>query len=351
MSQYRYKVLIVDDSPLYRTLIRECLESDSSLEVVGAASDPYEAREKIKKLNPDVLTLDVEMPKMNGIQFLKNLMRLRPMPVIMVSTLTQHGADATLSALELGAVDYVPKPSVNIATAMTQERDELVSKVKAAAQANVGQTIWSKQPNVTLNRHHYNRRGINIIAIGASTGGTEALRGVLERLPEHMPPIVVTQHIKAAFCGPFAKRLDRACRLHVEEVTVDRMPLIKGHVYVAPGDKHLTVINRQGHLYCQLSDSDPVERHRPSVDVMLSSIAESVGEKSIGVILTGMGRDGANGLLQMYQQGALTAAQDQASSVVWGMPRVAIELGGVTQILCLSEVANFLVEAIYGKSS
>ncbi|KKA45369.1 MULTISPECIES: chemotaxis response regulator protein-glutamate methylesterase [unclassified Salinivibrio] len=350
MSQYRYKVLVVDDSPLYRTLIRECLESDAELEVVGAAADPYEAREKIKKLNPDVITLDVEMPKMDGIQFLKNLMRLRPMPVIMVSTLTQHGADVTLAALEIGAVDYVPKPSANSATAITRERDELVSKVKMAAQANVGQTkSWHKQPNVTIDRQHYNRRGYQVIGLGASTGGTEALRGVLERLPAHMPPIVVTQHIKAAFCGPFAKRLDRACRLQVEEVTSERVPLVQGHVYVAPGNQHLTVVNRQGHLYCQLSNSDPVERHRPSVDVMFSSIAESVGGKSIGVILTGMGRDGANGLLQMYQTGALTAAQDQASSVVWGMPRVAIELGGVAKTLCLTEVANFLVEAVYGR--
>lgn len=350
MSQYRYKVLVVDDSPLYRTLIRECLESDSELEVVGVAADPYEAREKIKKLNPDVITLDVEMPKMDGIQFLKNLMRLRPMPVIMVSTLTQHGADVTLTALEIGAVDYVPKPSASSATAITRERDELVSKVKMAAQANVGQTKgWSKQPNVNISRQHYNRRGYQVIGLGASTGGTEALRGVLERLPAHMPPIVVTQHIKAAFCGPFAKRLDRACRLQVEEVSAERMPLVQGHVYVAPGDQHLTVVNRQGHLYCQLSDSDPVERHRPSVDVMFSSIAESVGGKSIGVILTGMGRDGANGLLQMHKTGALTAAQDQASSVVWGMPRVAIELGGAAKTLCLTEVANFLVEAIYGR--
>ncbi|OOE90206.1 protein-glutamate methylesterase/protein-glutamine glutaminase [Salinivibrio sharmensis] len=350
MSQYRYKVLVVDDSPLYRTLIRECLESDSELEVVGVAADPYEAREKIKKINPDVITLDVEMPKMDGIQFLKNLMRLRPMPVIMVSTLTQHGADVTLAALEIGAVDYVPKPSASSATAITRERDELVSKVKMAAQANVGQTkSWHKQPNVSIDRQHYNRRGYQVIGLGASTGGTEALRGVLERLPPHMPPIVVTQHIKAAFCGPFAKRLDRACRLQVEEVTSERMPLVQGHVYVAPGNQHLTVVNRQGHLYCHLSDSDPVERHRPSVDVMFSSIAESVGGKSIGVILTGMGRDGANGLLQMYQTGALTAAQDQASSVVWGMPRVAIELGGAAKTLCLTEVANFLVEAVYGR--
>ncbi|OOF24308.1 MULTISPECIES: protein-glutamate methylesterase/protein-glutamine glutaminase [unclassified Salinivibrio] len=350
MSKYRYKVLIVDDSPLYRTLIRECLESDPALEVIGAAEDPYEAREKIKKLNPDVITLDIEMPKMNGIQFLKNLMRLRPMPVVMVSTLTQHGAEVTLTALEIGAVDYVPKPSANIATAMTQERDELVSKVKAAAQANIGQPLWGKQAApVQVNRHHYNRKGYEVIALGASTGGTEALRGVLERLPEHMPPIVVTQHIKAAFCGPFAQRLDRACRLSVEEVTADRMPLIQGHVYVAPGDRHLTVVNRQGHLYCQPTDEAPVERHRPSVDVMFSSVAEAVGAKSVGVILTGMGRDGASGLLKMHQAGALTAAQDQASSVVWGMPRVAIELGGASQVLPLSNVANFLVETVYGK--
>ncbi|WBA12113.1 protein-glutamate methylesterase/protein-glutamine glutaminase [Salinivibrio kushneri] len=349
MSPYRYKVLVVDDSLLYRTLIRECLDSDSELEVVGLAADPYEAREKIKKFNPDVITLDVEMPKMDGIQFLKNLMRLRPMPVIMVSTLTQHGADVTLTALEVGAVDYVPKPSLNLATAMIREREELISKVKMAAQASVGHTnLWNKPPNVTIDRQHFNRSGYQVIGLGASTGGTEALRGILERLPKHMPPIVVTQHIKAAFCGPFAERLDRVCRLQVEAVTSDTVLLAQGRVYVAPGDRHLTAVNRQGHLYCQLSDSAPVERHRPSVDVMFSSIAGSVGRQSIGVILTGMGRDGATGLLKMRQAGALTAAQDQASSVIWGMPRVAIERGGAAKTLCLTEVANFLVEAIYG---
>ena len=342
----KIKVLIVDDSPVFRALLTEIINSDPMLEVVAQAEDPYVARDMIKRFNPDVLTLDIEMPKMNGVQFLKNIMRLRPMPVIMISTLTQHGADATLAALELGAVDYFPKPKVDNAAEMIGYRTLVNEKLKVAAGANVGiltQPLIDQNPQVdTCALSIPKRSQVELIAIGASTGGTEAVKQVLKSLPSGMPPIVITQHISALFSPSFAKRLDSSSQIHVQQLDTNRAPLVQGGAYLAPGDKHLVVSRRGTHLYAQLDDRPAVNRHKPSVDVMFDSVAETVGKKAIGVILTGMGQDGAQGLLKMKQQAALTIAQDEQSSVVWGMPRVAIEYGAAEHISSLNDIAALI---------
>ncbi|WP_087022031.1 protein-glutamate methylesterase/protein-glutamine glutaminase [Thaumasiovibrio subtropicus] len=341
----KVRVMVVDDSPVFRALLTEIINADPILEVVAAAEDPYEARDLIKQYHPDVLTLDIEMPKMNGVQFLKNLMRLRPMPVVMISTLTQHGADVTMEALELGAVDYFPKPALDATSEMVDiaYRDMINEKIRMAAGANVASSPSPAETSIEKAKPKGKHSAVDLIAIGASTGGTEAIRQVLSALPDKMPPIVVTQHISALFSGSFARRLDMVCELKVVELNVDRSPLIAGHVYIAPGDKHMVIEKRNGGLFGVLDDRPPVNRHKPSVDVMFDSVAETVGQSAIGVILTGMGNDGGQGLLSMYQQGAMTAAQDEATSVVWGMPRVATELGAAQKQLPLGKVASFLV--------
>lgn len=332
------KVLIVDDSPVYRALLSELIGSDPDLEVIATAEDPFQARDLIKQHNPDVLTLDIEMPKMNGVQFLKNLMRLRPMPVVMISTLTQHGAEATLAALEYGAVDYFPKPSVDSTGEIASDKKLIIDKVKMAAGANVSSSKQDVQSTkISLPKQNGD---IELIAIGASTGGTEAIKTVLSMLPKNVPPIIITQHISALFSTSFAERLNANSDIQVKELTVSKAPLVSGCAYLAPGDKHLVVIRRGTHLYCQLDDRPAVNRHKPSVDVMFDAVSETVGDKSIGVILTGMGQDGAKGMLRMKQQGAKTIAQDQASSVVWGMPRVATELGAAQSVVSLNQVAG-----------
>ncbi|UXI03841.1 chemotaxis response regulator protein-glutamate methylesterase [Photobacterium sp. TY1-4] len=363
LEKKKIRVLVVDDSAVFRALLCELLGSDPELEVVGTAADPYQARDRIKQLEPDVLTLDIEMPKMNGVQFLKNLMRLHPMPVVMVSTLTQHGAETTLAALELGAVDYFPKPTQAISQ-LAEYRIQVIEKVKAAANANVMKTnvpiarpranfpaddaLTNRSPDarerVRAVKQHSRHK---LIAIGASTGGTEAIKSILEALPAQMPPIVVVQHIKPVFSDSFAQRLDRLCRLTVREVQ-GRMPLVAGHVYIAPGDQHLQVIRRGAQLYCQPLNTEPVNRHCPSVDVLFHSVAEVVPSESVGVLLTGMGKDGAQGLMAMRQSGAVTIAQDEQSSVVWGMPRAAIELGAAGKTLALPQIATYLLEQVYG---
>jgi len=334
----KIKVLVVDDSPVFRALLTQIIRSDPELDVIAAAEDPYEARDLIKKLNPDVLTLDVEMPKMNGVQFLKNLMRLRPMPVVMISTLTQHGADATLTALELGAVDYFPKPAVENTADITSYKEQINEKIKTAARANVVHEDVSERPaKVTFCGKCTNT---DIIAIGASTGGTEAIKKVLSQLPAGLPPIVMTQHISALFSPSFAKRLDDNSAVHVQELSEQQVILEKGHAYLAPGDKHMVVI-RQGDKLIAVRDDRPlVSRHKPSVDVLFDSVAETVGSKSIGIILTGMGQDGAQGLLKIQQSGGRTIAQDKATSVVWGMPRVAVEMNAADYVLSLDSVAG-----------
>ncbi|MEZ9522790.1 protein-glutamate methylesterase/protein-glutamine glutaminase [Enterovibrio norvegicus] len=347
MKKRAHKVLIVDDSAVFRALLSEIIDADPQLDVVGLAVDPYEAREKIKKLKPDVITLDIEMPKMDGVQFLRNLMRLHPMPVVMISTLTQHGAEATLAALEIGAVDYFPKPTDNVAAELNTYRQLVVEKVKMAATANIAGAVHKPSGEISVSGRQLNN-DIDIIGIGASTGGTEAIRNVLEALPELMPPIVITQHIKAVFSKSFSERLNRASKLTVEELATGKAPLINGRVYVAPGDVHLKIIKKGGRYYCTRCDSEPVQRHKPSVDVMFSSIAQAAGKRAMSVLLTGMGRDGAQGMLEMRQQGAITVAQDEHSSVVWGMPRAAVELEAAQHVLPLDKIATYLVGKVYG---
>jgi len=342
------KVLIIDDSALVRKLLTEMLGKSRDIEVVGTAADPFAARERIKQLNPDVITLDVEMPRMDGITFLENLMRLRPMPVVMVSSLTQQGAEVTLRALELGAVDFIAKPRIDVAGTFGDYADELIAKVKVAASARVNPHL-SRVPRTVDPRRSADavlpaaspRRGLltteRVIAIGSSTGGTEAIREVLEALPPDAPAIVISQHIPAAFSKPFAERMDRSSPMSVCQAQ-DGQYILPGHVYIAPGDLHL-LVERDGARYrCRLSDGPQVNRHRPSVDVLFRSVAQNVGPNALGVILTGMGDDGARGLKEMLDAGASTIAQDEASSVVWGMPGAAVKLGAAQQVLTLQRI-------------
>lgn len=351
----KIQVLIIDDSALVRQMLTEILNSDRGIEVVGTAADPYMAREKIKQLNPDVLTLDVEMPKMDGITFLANLMRLRPMPVVMVSSLTDKGADITLQALELGAVDFVSKPKIDLAHTLQDYAAEVVAKVKMAAGVRVRTQAPSVVPDAavmpklsadavlakkTALRHF--KTTDRIIAIGASTGGTEAIKEVLMRLPADAPGIVITQHIPEAFSGPFARRMDSLCAMIVVEAR-DGEQIIPGSCYIAPGGRHLLVARDGARFICRLSDGLPVNRHRPSVDVLFRSVAQNAGPNAIGVILTGMGDDGARGLKEMHDVGAVTVAQDEKTSVVWGMPGESVKLGGVDEILALEKIAQRLL--------
>lgn len=330
------RVLIVDDSGFVRKLLTEVLSSDPEIEVVGTARDPYEARELIKKLSPHVLTLDVEMPRMDGISFLGNLMRLRPMPVVMVSSLTAAGADATMAALQLGAVDFVTKPSLDLAAGLQTLADELVAKVKAAARANVAPrpATPGRVPTAKIDSLQTTDR---VIAIGASTGGTEAIATVLETMPPDAPAIVIAQHIPETFSARFAARLDRDTNLVVREAS-DGAPLLAGHVYVAPGGKHLRVERSGLKYFCAIGEDEPVNRHRPSVDVLFESVARHVGRNAVGVLLTGMGADGAAGLVSMKQAGAPTIAQDKETSVVWGMPGEAVKRGAAGEVLPLTKV-------------
>lgn len=353
----KIKVLIVDDSALIRQMLTEIISSDRELEVVGTATDPLAAREKIKKLNPDVLTLDVEMPKMDGVSFLSNLMRLRPMPVVMVSSLTEAGADVTLQALEYGAVDFVTKPKIDVASGFGDYADEIIEKVKMAAKANVrtldkSTAIREVAPKLKADAILEGSSGKrlfkttdHIIAIGASTGGTEAIKDVLSRLPANTPGTVITQHIPEAFSKPFAQRMNNVSAMTVTEAR-DGQQILRGHAYIAPGSHHL-LVERDGARYiCRLNDGPPVNRHKPSVDVLFRSVAQNAGHNAIGVILTGMGDDGADGLKEMKEMGAKTIAQDEKTSVVWGMPGEAVKKGGVDKVVPLTKVARKMLDLI-----
>lgn len=348
----KIRVLIIDDSALVQQMLTEILVSDRSIEVVGIAGDAYAAREKIKRLNPDVLTLDVEMPKMDGVRFLRNLMRLRPMPVVMVSSLTQRGADATLEALELGAVDFVGKPQTDFANTLQDYADEIIAKVKMAAGARVRAPVERARVHLkveekhsadaVLEKHSGNKQSETtdrIIAIGASAGGTEAIKEILMQMPADSPGVVIAQHIPPTFSLPFAKRMDSISPMTVLEAE-DRQRIVRGHVYIAPGGQHL-MVDRGGAGYrCRLSDGPAVNRHRPAVDVLFHSVAQTAGPNAVGVILTGMGADGACGLKEMHDAGATTVVQDENTSVVWGMPGEAVKLGAVDSILPLTRIAE-----------
>jgi two-component system chemotaxis response regulator CheB len=351
-TQKRIRVLIVDDSALVRSLLTDILRTDPGIEVVGSAADAHVAREKIKQLNPDVLTLDVEMPKMDGITFLKNLMRLRPMPVVMVSSLTERGADVTLDALAIGAVDYLSKPKLDLAATLKDYSEELIEKVRIASRASVRALDASRAASLAV-RPKFNADAVlpqargssrllrttdRIIAIGASTGGTEAIKEVLTKLPPDTPGVVIAQHIPKAFSTPFAKRMNDCCQVTVYEAE-DGQQVLAGHAYIAPGDRHLMVVRDGARYVLRLDDGVPVNRHKPSVDVLFRSVAQNAGRNAIGVILTGMGKDGARGLREMLDAGSQTIAQDEASSVVWGMPGEAVSLGAAQHVMPLDCVA------------
>jgi two-component system, chemotaxis family, protein-glutamate methylesterase/glutaminase len=350
-TRRRIRVLIVDDSALVRRMLSEILAGDHEVEVVGTASDAYMARDKIKQLNPDVITLDVEMPKMDGVTFLRNLMRLRPMPVVMVSSLTEHGAEITLDALGVGAVDYLPKPKIDLAATLGDYAEELRAKIKAAAKARVRAYAGASSTGIPDVAPRYTADAVltktgaprqfrttdRIIAIGASTGGTEAIKDVLVKLPADTPGIVITQHIPKAFSTPFAKRMDSICQMTVYEAE-EGQQILPGHVYIAPGDRHLLLVRDGARYVCKLDDGPPVNRHKPSVDVLFRSVAQQAGRNAIGVLLTGMGKDGAMGLKEMRDVGSPTIAQDEATCVVFGMPREAIALGGASQVMGLHDI-------------
>jgi len=329
------KVLVVDDSAVVRRRLTNIINQHPRLCVVGIAADTFIARKQIKQHSPDVLTLDVELPRMDGHQFLKNLMRLRPMPVVMISSLTGRDTVATKRALELGAVDVVCKPSNSRSERMQDYSTEVCNKLLAAASTPVT-CLHSCSP---VDTGHV--KAARLIALGASTGGTQALDEVIRSMAPGSAGVVIVQHIPASFSGAFAKKLDQHSALHVSEA-VDGDYILQGHAYVAPGGRHLRVIKEGAHYRCRLSDHDPVCGHRPSVDVLFSSLARYAPHNSIGIILTGMGSDGAQGLLQMHNSGARTIAQDQESSVIWGMPGSAVSLGAADKVLPLCDIADYL---------
>jgi len=374
----KIRVLCVDDSALMRGLMTQIINAQPDMTVVATAADPLMARERIKQHNPDVLTLDVEMPHMDGLDFLERLMRLRPMPVIMVSSLTERHSDITLRALELGAVDFVTKPRTEVHSGLLDYSQIIAAKIRAAAQvsgARLGalSSAASVRPSLPTVQAPAARQNAGapaeeqalcptfafspqtLIALGASTGGPEALRHVLQALPAHCPPILITKHMPAGFTRSFVQRLDKLCALHIHEAQ-DGEPVLPGHVYLAPGSIAHMVVARTGSsaqlgnaparsTYCiRLDASEPVNRHRPSVDRLLQSVAQAAGRHAIGLVLTGMGKDGAQGLLAMRQAGAMTAAQDEASSVVWGMPREAVHIGAADTVLPLAQVSGWLLE-------
>lgn len=336
------KVLIVDDSALMRSLLTEIIGDAPDLEVVGSAPDPIAAREMIKALNPDVLTLDVEMPKMDGLEFLRRLMSLRPMPVVMISTLTERGSEVTLRALETGAVDFVPKPRAENLGALHGYADEIRDKIRAAHGAHLRRrpTVPAAPRTAPLPAGVPSRvLSEKLVAIGASTGGTEAIKEVLTRLPAEMPGVVMVQHMPETFTPSFAKRLDSLSALRVIEAQGGER-IQPGHAYLAPGHSHMRIKKSGNGWVTELSQSEPVNRHRPAVDVLFESVAREAGRNAIGVILTGMGKDGAQGMLAMRQAGAWNIGQDQDSCVVYGMPREAARLGAVDEVASLNDVAG-----------
>ena len=345
MTGNKIKVLCVDDSALIRSLMTEIINGQPDMVVVATASDPLIARDLVKQHNPDVMTLDVEMPRMDGLEFLEKLMRLRPMPVVMVSSLTARGSEAALRALELGAVDFVTKPRIDIRDGLLAYADLITGKIRIAATARllptrravmggspltVGEAPLLHSPLVSTEK---------LIIIGASTGGTEAIREVLQPLPPDSPGIMIAQHMPAGFTHSFAERLNSLCRIVVSEA-VQGERILPGHAYIAPGGFHLSLVRSGANYVAQVDLAPPVNRHRPSVDVLFNSAARHAGKNAIGVILTGMGRDGADGLLRMRQAGSYTLAQDEASCVVFGMPREAIALGAAHEVVPLQEMSQ-----------
>jgi two-component system chemotaxis response regulator CheB len=347
------RVVVVDDSALVRGLLAEIIDRQPDMCCVGAAADPLVAREMIRNLNPDVITLDIEMPRMDGLDFLSRLMRLRPMPVVMVSTLTERGADVTLKALELGAVDFVAKPKIGVADGLRQLGADITEKIRTAARARVsrlaaapaagtgnGSAMAAKpSPMASLGRLSTEK----IIFLGASTGGTEATREVLAELPADCPAVMITQHMPPGFTKSYAARLDGLCRIRVAEAR-DGERVLPGHAYIAPGGFHLSVERSGANYVARVVDGEPVNRHKPSVEVLFESAARVVGRNALGVMLTGMGADGARAMKTMRDAGSFNLVQDEASCVVFGMPREAIAQGAANEVLPLNRIAPRLLE-------
>jgi two-component system, chemotaxis family, protein-glutamate methylesterase/glutaminase len=342
----RSRVLIVDDSALMRQLLTRIIGSDPELEVVGAAGDPFIARDKIKTLNPDVLTLDIEMPRMDGLTFLEKLMHGHPMPVVMISSLTDKGADTTLRALSLGAIDYVSKPKVDVSNGTVEHAEEILAKVKAAAKAGVRRATAKIVPPAVVSGKSYQFSATHkVVAIGASTGGTEALKDLLSPLPADFPGIVIVQHMPETFTRKFAERLDSLCKIRVKEAQ-DGDRILPGHALLAPGGHQMAVVRKGAEYGVHVYRGERVNRHLPSVDVLFSSCARSMGKNAIGVLLTGMGADGARGMLEMKQAASYNIAQDESTSVVFGMPREAILLNAVDQVLPLDQIPHALLKRL-----
>lgn len=337
----KIRVLCVDDSALVRSLMVEIINSHADMEVVAVAPDPIIARDLIKQYTPDVLTLDVEMPRMDGLDFLERLMRLRPMPVVMVSSLTERNSDITLRALELGAVDFITKPRLGLRDGLMEYSDLIADKIRAAAMSRPRRRL--ERASVISGSRSLTRSFSTtekLVMIGASTGGTEAIRQVLEPLPSNSPAIMITQHMPAGFTRSFVERLDSLCQLQVHEAEHGQR-VLPGHVYLAPGGiAHMKLARSGANYVVELEDSEPVNRHRPSVDVLFHSAAEVAGKNAVGVLLTGMGKDGAQGMLAMKKAGAATFAQDEASCVVFGMPREALAIGAADEAVPLSEISE-----------
>ena len=343
----KIKVLIVDDSALIRGVMKEIINSQPDMEVVGVAPDPIIARDLIKQTNPDVLTLDVEMPRMDGLDFLEKLMRLRPMPVVMVSSLTERGSEITLRALELGAVDFVTKPKMSIQSGMLEYTELIADKIRAASKAKVkARQIHDPSKPAAESALPLIRNPLTssekLIIIGASTGGTEAIKDFLIQMPSDCPGILITQHMPPGFTKSFAQRLDNLCKIDVKESEGGER-ILPGHAYLAPGHSHLQLVRSGANYMTQLDQGPPVNRHRPSVDVLFHSAAVHAGKNAVGVILTGMGKDGALGMLEMKNAGAYNFAQDEASCVVFGMPREAIAVGGTHEVGALQALPGMVL--------
>ncbi|HEY3590905.1 MAG TPA: chemotaxis response regulator protein-glutamate methylesterase [Buttiauxella sp.] len=342
----KIKVLCVDDSALIRNIMSDIVNQQPDMEMVATAPDPIIARDLVKRFNPDVLTLDVEMPRMDGLDFLERLMRLRPMPVIMISSLTSKGSEITLSALEMGAVDFVTKPQMGLKEGMTQYSELITEKIRIASKAQVHRRERHQLPKIISSPLVGSEK---IFAIGSSTGGTEALRQVLTLLPRTCPGVVIAQHMPPGFTRSFAERLDKICEIAVKEAE-DGDRVLPGHAYIAPGAKHMELVRSGANYNVRLSDSPPVNRHRPSVDVLFKSVALSAGKNAVGSILTGMGNDGAHGLLDMRKAGAHTLAQSEKSCVVFGMPREAIALGAAVEVVDLCDMAQHMLNNVTGQA-
>jgi two-component system chemotaxis response regulator CheB len=351
----KIRVVVVDDSALVRGLLTQIINQQPDMECVGAAADPFVAREMIRELNPDVITLDVEMPRMDGIDFLGKLMRLRPMPVVMVSTLTERGADVTMRALELGAVDFVAKPKIGVADGLKLLAHDITDKVRIASKAHLrrvavpassaGAAQRPSAPPTSIGRLSTEK----IIFIGASTGGTEATKEVLVNLPPDCPAVVITQHMPPGFTKSYAARLDGLCKVRVAEAR-DGERILPGHAYIAPGGLHLSVERSGANYIARVRDGEPVNRHKPSVEVLFKSAARVVGPNALGLMLTGMGADGATAMREMRDAGSYNFVQDETSCVVFGMPREAIAAGAAHEVLPLTQIASKLIERLRSTS-